>query len=333
MSRRRGRADRAERPSCIQSEGSRVARSKESIDLDGFRAVLASEGFDITHPLNTSWYNSYIEKEGLPLKPLPNGAVAILIGNSRAMWPKFLAWLGRQVEAKGVSPEFIRFKIPDPLDTFTATAIARAASSALTEGHELYWPWETGDRLVSMQRVAVCSGLCYHDSETQLAIHPEFGAWLAFRAVLVLDAPPAACSLGLEAPSRVGCLMTDAEKAAARAAMAAALRASDEANLCTQLHGEKGMERDVRLAWAALRDCVEVGKTHRYSDAQLTYHYTKEWTVLLAALRESQGASSANNRRSEGMSEGLSGRLSIALALGLLLPLVLALVHSLIAGR
>ena len=42
--------------------------------------------------------------------------------------------------------------------------------------------------------------------------------------------------------------------------MAAALRASDEANLCTQLHGEKGMETDVRLAWAKLRDCVGVGE-------------------------------------------------------------------------
>ena len=83
--------------------------------------------------------------------------------------------------------------------------------------------------------------------------------------------------------------MGDAEKSAARRAMAAALRASDEANLCTQLHGEKGMERDVRLAWAALRDCVEVGKEHRYSEAQLVYHYTKDREGLLAALEAHLG--------------------------------------------
>ena len=66
--------------------------------------------------------------------------------------------------------------------------------------------------------------------------------------------------------------------------MAAALRASDEANLCTQLHGAKGMERDVRMAWAALRDCVVVGREQRYSEEQLEYHYTKDEAVLLRAL-------------------------------------------------
>ena len=62
-------------------------------------------------------------------------------------------------------------------------------------------------------------------------------------------------------------------------------RASDEADLCTQLHGAKGMERDVRLAWAALRDCVQLGAEHRYSEAQLVYHYTKDKAVLLQAMR------------------------------------------------
>lgn len=135
-----------------------------------------------------------------------------------------------------------------------------------------------------MQRAAVAGALCYHDSETQLAIHPLFGAWVAFRAVVVLDAP------GLEGPppDRVRCLLTDAEKEKAREAMADALRASDQANLCTQLHGEKGMETDVRLAWARLRDCVGVGKMARYSEEQLIYHYTKDKAVLLEAMRKSQ---------------------------------------------
>jgi len=146
--------------------------------------------------------------------------------------------------------------------------------------YQISWSWDKGDRLVSMQRVAVASALCYHDSETQLAIHPVFGAWVAFRAVLVLDAPAPAT----DAPAKLSCLLTDAEKAAAREAMAAALRASDESNLCTQLHGAKGMERDVRLAWAALRDCVGVGKDQRYSADQLEYHYTKDKAVLLKAL-------------------------------------------------
>ena len=66
--------------------------------------------------------------------------------------------------------------------------------------------------------------------------------------------------------------------------MAAALRASDEANLCTQLHGAKGMERDVRLAWAALRDVGGIGREHRYSDDQIHYHYTKDKALLMRAV-------------------------------------------------
>ena len=81
---------------------------------------------------------------------------------------------------------------------------------------------------------------------------------------LILDAAPSVCGLPSKAPEPVPCLMTSDEKEAARAAMAAALRASDEANLCTQLHGANGMKTDVRLAWAALRDCVRVGRQYRY---------------------------------------------------------------------
>ena len=245
-------------------------------------ATLSASGIDITHALDVRWYNAYIAEEKLPLKPLPtfgrkDGALAVLIGNSKALWPEFLKWLGEHDDPSAVA---------EPLDTFTTAAIKEAI--ATFKGHkrgEVYWTSESGSRLVSMQRVAVCSALCYHDSETQLAIHPTFGAWCAFRAVLVLDAAPSAHGVSAAAPPRLDCLLTDADKQAARAAMAEALEASDEANLCTQLHGAKGMERDVRLAWAALRDCVQLGAEHRYSEAQLVYHYTKDKAVLLQAMR------------------------------------------------
>ena len=251
-----------------------------------FARQLAQQGIDIVHALDARWYNAHLEEHGLQphLKPLPDfgrrdGALAFLLANSRALWPCFLDWLKAQPE-----PEHIA----DPLDRYTESVIRGAVAKLTTtqgdEGsapaHDIFWSWEKGDRLVSMQRVAVASALCYHDGETQLAIHPTYGAWVAFRAVVVINArPPSA-----PAPDKLACLLTDKEKAAAREAMAAALRASDEANLCTQLHGAKGMEKDVRLAWAALRDCVGVGKDERYSEEQLEYHYTKDKAVLLRAL-------------------------------------------------
>ena len=261
------------------------ARQKPSasVDLKAFGDKLAKSGFDVIQPFDVRWYNNYVKAEGLPLKPLPtfglkSGAVGILIGNSRAIWPAFLSWLGQQQDPLNMS---------DPLDTFIATIIKPAVATLAGKDvkYDVIWPWEGGSRLCSMQRVAICSALCYHDSETQLAIHPRFGSWVAFRAVVVLHAEPSAHGLAGTAPKPLSCLMSEAEKSAARAAMQAALRASDEANLCTQLHGAKGMERDVRLAWAALRDCVRVGSQHRYTDEQLTYHYTKDKAVLEKALR------------------------------------------------
>ena len=56
--------------------------------------------------------------------------------------------------------------------------------------HDIFWVYDArSERLVSMQRVATTAGVCYHDGETQLAIHPKFGSWLGFRACVVVDAP------------------------------------------------------------------------------------------------------------------------------------------------
>ena len=254
--------------------------------LAAFEAELAAAGIDITTTFDVGWYNAHLAENSLPLSPLPtfeqpDGTLAFLLGNTAALWPAFLAWLGSQTDPASVA---------DPLDNYASSAISSAvAKLAGNRRHETFWVTETTPgRLVSFQRVAVVSGLCYHDPETQLAIHPDFGAWVAFRAVVVLDLPAAASS---GPPPRLPCLMTEDDKARAREAMAAALRASDEANLCTQLHGAKGMERDVRLAWAALRDCVTVGREHRYSDEQMMYHYTKDKEVLMKAMREQQAES------------------------------------------
>ena len=259
-------------------------------DVEKFRSLLAMDGFDVVHAVDVRWYNAHIKEHSLPLNPLPTkfcgverpeGALCFLVGNSAALWPKFLEWLGNKEKPEDVV---------DPLDDYSTECISEAIWELTREGDiswdTFYVAGEVPERLVSMQRVALTAGLCYHDAETQLAIHPTFGAWVAFRAVVVIDAPS---GLGATPPPRLDCLLGEEEKAAAREAMAAALRASDEANLCTQLHGEKGMETDVRLAWAKLRDCVRVGREHRYSEEQLVYHYTKDKAVLMRAVKQAKG--------------------------------------------
>jgi len=43
------------------------------------------------------------------------------------------------------------------------------------------------ERLVDMNRAAKACALCYFSDEMFLSIHPTFGSWVAFRAVVVLD--------------------------------------------------------------------------------------------------------------------------------------------------
>ena len=87
---------------------------KKMVDSKSFRDDLTACGFDICQKFHPAWYNDLITKEGIDLTPLPEGEVAFLIGNTKAMWPKFISWLRRQA---GI-PE-------DPIDFYSKTNIVR----------------------------------------------------------------------------------------------------------------------------------------------------------------------------------------------------------------
>ena len=72
---------------------------------------LKHRGFDLCHPLHTSWYNNLIKKDGLvengSLELLPEPPAipsynynAILIGNTKHIWPVFILWLSSMVDRK-----------------------------------------------------------------------------------------------------------------------------------------------------------------------------------------------------------------------------------------
>ena len=133
-------------------------------------------------------------------------------------------------------------------------------------------------RLVDMNRAARVSGLCYFSDEMFLSVHPTFGSWVAFRAVVVLDLPATHLH---GPPAHLPPLLSDAETEAARAAFAAALQASSEVELSVD-----GMPLHLAHKWAKMRDCVGVGREHKYSDVQSEYHYTKDRALLTKALAE-----------------------------------------------
>jgi methylmalonic aciduria homocystinuria type C protein len=215
-----------------------------------FADELAAAGLDVLAPMRAQWYNEYIRSLGLStdstkyleaakekhasgepepfaLAPLPDygrsgNALTFLVGNSRALWPAFLRWLQRQPDAAAVT---------DPVDTYTTdvlrAAVGRFAATALHgASFDIFWASDMSPaRLVDMNRAAKVAGVTYFSDEMFLSIHPTFGSWVAFRAVVVFDFP--AHHLPTPPPP-LPPLLSDDEAAAAKAAFADALQVSPD---------------------------------------------------------------------------------------------------------
>ena len=378
---------------------------------------LRRRGFDLCHPIDTSWYNDLIRDEGLidsgALHPLPEPPAsipvpaahdddddcdddgsgegggttttstkttaycnAILIGNTKGVWPHFLNWLSSEVDRtreeedsdandrpadeKGALGSIIA---SDPFDTFVEEAITRTLRrcrrrpSSSSDGDDAMSPssgidscelfWSDGGRtridvddrdaddvrdcrrrrrkghervregrsfLVSMTRVATTTGEYWNDVEaTKLCVHPIYGTWTAFRAVVVFDAtgassvpPPSARPRPFPPPHCPSPMSTEEIEIAKIAFERALGNSSDDGGrgygttvgkswgeLCDYLHGSTcagtSWEKvpDDMKPWIRLRDCVSVGKRGgwKYDEAQLLYHYTKDREILIAELR------------------------------------------------
>lgn len=198
------------------------------------------------------WYNSAVE----PWLRLPDfgcpQSLAILVGNTRAMWPIFLAAARRDPELRAAV---------HPVERHAMNAVT-AATRDLHFAVALRWAQTIGRGMVAMQRLAVVSGLA-HLSPAGLAVHPTFGPWIALRAVAVIDVPgPGGAAPSAASPCdqcEVGC--------------SRALRGM----------GPLPWGADWRR-WLAVRDACPVGRQHRYDEDQIEYHYTKDRRVLERAL-------------------------------------------------
>jgi len=199
--------------------------------------VLADAGFDLVHDFDTALL------AGVPeLEPLvdPARRRGLLVGNTRALWPVFLA-------ARAADPALAA--AADPLERYTEDQLARAFPGEPTWfSHRRY-----GGAFLPFQRIAVAAGLGAL-APTQLVIHPVHGPWFALRAIVVLagEPPPARPALP-------------------------AYRCTGSCEL--RLAEARASGGDWR-AWLAVRDACCVGRNERYSDDQIAYHYTKNRGLL-----------------------------------------------------
>ncbi len=199
--------------------------------------TLGALGFDVVHTFAAV---QVAHEPGLDLLRDRSRPRALLVGNTRALWPAFAAARARAPEIAAAG---------DPIELYSERSIEPIA--AVLGGPAYFAHRQYGSRYLPFQRLAVAAGLAAL-SPSQLLIHPTYGPWFALRAVIVCagEAPatprvalPCTCDGGY------GCV-------------AAFERASaDPANW---------------RAWVALRDACPIGRDYRYSEQQIAYHYSKD---------------------------------------------------------
>lgn len=220
--------------------------------VETVRGALAPAGFDLVRPLSVRWYDDAVDAA----YRLPDfgraDALAIVIGNTRALWPIFLAARTADAALRASS---------DPIDAYTARALARVAAS-LDARTEVRLASDEPPRRVAMQRLADLSGLAPL-SPSYLNVHPVYGPWIGLRGVITVDA---------DGPRR--------RPVTARACeCAAACLPWFEAAMAEPHEGTADIARTA-ARWVAVRDACPIGRAHRYSDQQLRYHYLKDPAIL-----------------------------------------------------
>jgi methylmalonic aciduria homocystinuria type C protein len=209
-------------------------------------------GFDLVQPLQVGWYNGGVAA-ALRLDDFGSSEhLAVIVANTRALWPIWRVALARDPEL-GASH--------DPLDLYTVRALNEVLAG-LGGRVSVRFSHEGGPRRIAMQRLAHAAGLAYL-TETHMSVHRVYGPWIALRAVVSVAIPgPPGPAPDLAHPCG-GCARGCAP-AFARA-LATLDGAPNEANL-----------RANWQEWLACRDACPIGREHRYSAAQIRYHYLQE---------------------------------------------------------
>ncbi len=216
-------------------------------------AALADAGFDLVHRFDA---HAAAREPGLACLAASSDQLGLLIGNTRALWPRFLDALQ--------DPELA--SAPDPVDRYTERTLAGIfGAAAIYYGHREYAseppgeyasepPGEQGPSgceraFLPLQRLAAVTGLGAL-APSQLVVHPIYGPWFALRAVVVLPGIPVAHE-PIAKPCECGAPCSQALRAA----------------LSTPERWR---------AWLAVRDACSL-RAWRYGEDQIHYHYTKTW--------------------------------------------------------
>ena len=221
------------------------------------RAALAAVGLDVTLPfdLAAALAEASVDAATLPTfgraRPL-----ALLIGNSRALWPHVRTALAGDRQ-------------PHPLDRYVEQHVEAARALAGIKSEAIFGHAADEHGFVPLQRIAAAAGLG-RLAPSHLLIHHTLGPWIALRAIIVFDAvaEPALCERA-PVPERCECL-----------------RQCEIA----LVHAQQARGSDAWRAWLAVRDACPLGRDARYSDEQIAFHYTGAEALVPRTPDRTRGA-------------------------------------------
>ncbi len=212
----------------------------------GLHNALHSAGFSLTAALPTEAVIAIAPALAAPLASMPS---ALLIGNNRDLWSRFVAAYRADASLRAEQ---------HPFDTFVETALAAVIETrAVRFAHRMY-----DQAYVPMQRLAAAARLGAL-SATHLVIHPTYGPWFSLRAVIAFETPVSALADGW-----------------ARCAASDCQRGCQPLFDKTMASGRSATWRD----WLAVRAACSTGTEWRFSDEQIIYHYTKDRRVIGTGL-------------------------------------------------
>ena len=200
-------------------------------------AALADAGFDLAHGFDV---DVVAREPGLErLASAGPERAGLLVGNTRALWPKFVEAMRDPALAAD----------PDPLERYTERTL-----SAIFGGARIYYGHRHYDgAFLPLQRLAVASGLGAL-AASHLVIHPIYGPWFALRAAVVIAGPAPRAMPVIAQPCQCAAACTQALTAAlaSRADKRAWLAVRDACTLRAWRYGEDQLRYHYGQAWA---DC------------------------------------------------------------------------------
>jgi len=240
---------------------------------------LERAGFDLVQPLSLPpagserpavWREPWAAKL-LPLWAQSEPVQGFLIGNNRQLWQRFK-------DALRADPSLAAQA--NPLDSYAVAQVEQATDPlTLVGGSAQVWTGYAhtlNPCPLPMTRLADACGLG-RLSPVGLVVHPEFGPWIALRAVVLVRTQETFLSNQVPHPC-LGCSAPCALQARWARGLAA-VRPHRQAQLPLGPVLPSLSARARR--WLAVRDVCPLGTSHRYSPAQISYHYDKDRTQLM----------------------------------------------------